>query len=392
MKVIVDENIPFAAEAFGTLGEVRALAGRALTAAAVREAEALIVRSVTRVGPALLDGSQVRFVGTATIGFDHVDVEYLRRRGIGFASAPGSNANSVAEYVVAALLVMAKRRGWQLAGRTLGVVGVGNVGSRVAAKARALGMNVVENDPPLARKSGDPRFRPIEELFDADTLTLHVPLTREGPDKTHHLVDERFVARMRRRAVLVNTSRGSVAKTSALLGALKTGHLGALVLDVWENEPNISTDLLERVDVGTPHIAGYSFDGKVAGTVMVYEAACRFFGHEACWRADSVMPAPAVPIVQLDAAGRRDEEVVHEAVRAVYDIEADDARLRALLKLAASERGAEFDRLRKGYPVRREFFNTEIRLLNGSERLVRMLQGIGFRAQAVEPTQSQRMR
>jgi len=380
VNIIVDENIPYSVEAFRTLGHARSMAGRAITREAVRDADALIIRSVTKVNRNLLEGSHVRFVATATIGFDHVDTAYLQQCGIGFASAPGSNANSVAEYVVAALLVVARRKGLSLAGKTIGVVGVGNVGSRVVAKAEALGMRVLQNDPPLQRQTGEARFRPIEELLDADILTLHVPLTREGPDKTFHLVDEQLLALMKPSAVLINSSRGAVIDGGSLLKAIEAHRLGAVVLDVWENEPEINIDLLRRVDLATPHIAGYSLDGKVAGTQMVYQAACAFFGLQATWDAAAVLPPPALPAYELHAHNGSHEDALHDAVKAVYDIEADDARLRKASGLPPAQRGAYFDSLRKTYPVRRELFNTEIRLAHGSTELRRRLEGIGFKA------------
>jgi erythronate-4-phosphate dehydrogenase len=386
LKIIVDENVPYAVDAFRTLGEVTALPGRAITAEAMLEADALIVRSVTRVGRALLERSPVRFVATATIGFDHVDVDYLRERAIGFASAPGSNANSVAEYVTAALLVLAGRKGLTLQRKTLGVVGVGNVGSLVVSTAEALGLHVLQNDPPLARQTREARFRPLQELFAADVLTLHVPLTREGPDKTFHLVDERFLGAIKKGAILLNTSRGPVVDEAALLRAIAAPRLGAVVLDVWENEPQINLETLRRVDLGTPHIAGYSLDGKVAGTVMVYEAACRFFREEVSWNASSVLPPPALPMLDVHAHDRSEEDAIGEAVKAVYDIEADDAALRRLNELPPGARGAEFDRLRRTYPVRREFYNTEIHLVHGSESLRRKLEGIGFKVRAGHPS------
>jgi erythronate-4-phosphate dehydrogenase len=238
MKIVADENIPLVKQAFGSFGEVETMPGRKIGPEAVRDAEALLVRSITRVDAALLSGSRVRFVGTATIGVDHVDRDWLKREGIGFASAPGSNAESVAEYVVAALLVLAERMNTSPAGKSLGVIGVGNVGSRVARNARALGMRVLLNDPPLKRATGDARYLTLEETLQADIVSLHVPLTREGLDRTWHLADEDFFRRMRPGSVFINTSRGAVAVCEGWMKALgKT--LSAAVLDVWEHEPGI---------------------------------------------------------------------------------------------------------------------------------------------------------
>jgi erythronate-4-phosphate dehydrogenase len=378
MKIIVDENMPFGREAFGQLGDVITMPGRKITREAVRHAEALAIRSVTKVNAELLEGTAVRFVGTATIGVDHVDRVYLERRGIGFASAPGSNANSVAEYVMTALLVLGHRKGFRLEGATLGVVGVGNVGSRVARKAEALGMRVLRNDPPLARATGDPRFAPIERVLDeSDVITFHVPLTRSGEDATFHMIDEGLLARMRPGAILFNTSRGAVAKDGALLRAASIGRLGGLVLDVFEREPNIDAQLVEAADLATPHIAGYSYDGKVNGTEMIYRAACAFFNQTVSWEPRGLLPVPPFP--RLDVGLGADEDLLCEIVVTVYDIESDALALREITSLPEAERGAYFDQLRKTYPIRQEFPNTVIDAPFASEQLRAKIQGLGFR-------------
>lgn len=384
MLIVADENIPFAQEAFGTLGEVRLLSGRRMDAAAVRDADALMVRSVTRVDQALLQGSRVRFVGTATIGTDHVDAIWLAQAGIGFSAAPGSNANSVGEYMVAALLVLAQRQGRPLAGRSIGIVGVGNVGRRVAEKCLALGMTVRLNDPPLQRRTNDPKYRPLEELLDCDFITLHVPLEREGQDPTWHLADERFLAKMRPESVLCNASRGAVADGAALLRALERGALAGAVLDVWEGEPAFDPALLERVSLATPHIAGYSYDGKVNGTEMIYRAACAHFGSKPTWDRAACVPKPLLPELSLRMRGGV-EDALRDAVRRLYAIESDDAALRRLGDLPDAARAAGFDRLRKEYPVRREFQNTRV-IVDAPDapaqrvlELTAALRGIGFR-------------
>ena len=378
MRIVVDENIPFAQGAFAGLGEVALIQGRDATPETLREADLFLCRSVTRVDRALLEGSRVRFVGTATIGTDHVDQDYLRERGIAFASAPGSNANSVAEYVAAALLVLAERGGYELEGRTLGVVGVGNVGSRVVHKAEALGMQVLQNDPPLARQTGDPRFRPLEELLGADFLTFHVPLAREGEDATYHMADADFIGRLKPSAVLLNTSRGAVVDNAALCDALTRGRLSDAVLDVWEGEPEIDAELLSRVAIGTPHIAGYSFDGKVAATEMIYQAACKAIGAEPAWDASLVMPPPDCPRLEMDCEDEADEDVLRDAVLSIYDILADDAALRQMPREGTARR-LFFDRLRKTYPQRREFHNTSLVLWGASQALRAKARGLGFK-------------
>jgi erythronate-4-phosphate dehydrogenase len=385
MLIVADENIPFVREAFSALGEVRLVHGRKMDAAAVRDAEVLLVRSITKVDAALLDGSAVRFAATATIGTDHVDLDYLREAGIAFASAPGSNANSVAEYIVSALLVLAKRRGFRLEGRRLGIVGVGNVGSKVEVKARALGMEVLLCDPPLARATGDRKYRPLEGLLDCDALTFHVPLEREGADATYHMIDVELLGRLKPGGMVLNTSRGAVADNGALGEALRKGALGGAVLDVWEGEPGIRADLFEFTAIGTPHIAGYSFDGKVNGTEMIYRAACDFLGREARWRPADCMPRAEVPEIVLTETAGDVEETLREVVERVYSIEGDDAALRATMGLPEAERGPAFDRLRKEYPRRREFQNTVVRAAGGGAEaavLKERLRGAGFQVAA----------
>lgn len=379
MKIVADENIPYVKEAFASLGDVHLAAGRDITADVVDLADILLVRSVTEVNRELLDGSSVRFVGTATIGTDHIDLGWLKEQAIGFAAAPGSNATSVAEYVVAALLVLSRRGNYNLAGKSIGVVGVGNVGSRVAARAEALGMEVLLNDPPLARETGEGKYLPLEEIFKADFVTIHTPLTYGGADQTFQLVNESFVAAMKTGSVLVNTARGRIAETRALKRALDGDKLSEVVIDVWENEPNPDASLIERTAIATPHIAGYGFDGKVRGTRMIYEAACGHFGETPVWRMENALPAPPCPALDINAAGRDDEDVLREAVLAVCDIEADNARMREILKVRESTRAAFFDKLRKTYPVRREFHNTQIGLTNAQDSLKAKLAGLEFK-------------
>ena len=378
MKIVADGNIPFVRECFSSIGEVEVVGGREITPEAVADADVLLVRSVTAVNEELLSNSRVRFVATATIGLDHVDTDYLGRRNIGFASAPGSNAKSAAEYVIAALLEVGQKYGLELEGKSIGIVGAGNVGGRVAKKCAALGMEVRLNDPPLQRQTGDDRYLPIGNLFDCDFVTLHTPLTFEGEDKTHHLANDGFFKSLREGCVFVNASRGGVVDSGALERAIINGNLGAVVLDVWENEPNINIELLRMVDIGTPHIAGYSLDGKVAGMIMIYRAACEYFGVGAKHAIEDFLPEPEVGEIRVDAAGS-EQEVLTGAVRAVYDIRRDDVRLRRIRDCKADKAGEFFDNLRKEYPVRREFQNTQVILESPCELLSHKLAGIGFK-------------
>jgi len=375
MKIIIDENIPCARQAFASLGEVTLLPGRQIRARHVRDAEMLIVRSVTPVGRELLEGSRVRFVGSATIGFDHIDRAYLQANGIGFATAPGSNATSAAEYVLSALMVLSGRPGFDLAGKTVGIIGCGNVGSRVREKLTALGIDCLVNDPPLQEQEGRGDFVDLNEVLQVDIVTVHVPLTTGGRHPTRHLVDEVFTRQLRPGAVLINTSRGAVADCQALGRQLAAGADLAVVLDVWEGEPAIDTALLQRVVLGTAHIAGYSIDGKLRGTEMIYRAACEAFELPASWTAKDQLPKQLPLQLETTAAAL---DTVRQAVLSCYDVRRDDAQLRGLLDIGPADRAAYFDRLRRDYPVRREFAETPVVLGKRSDRVEQMLRGIGF--------------
>lgn len=390
MKIIVDENIPFGKEAFGALGEVIILSGRAITADVLKDTgtEVLLVRSVTKVGHELLKHSSIKFVGTATIGTDHIDLEFLKKENIGFSSAPGSNANSVAEYIVAALLFLAKVKKSKLKDKTLGVIGVGNVGSRVVTKAQSLGMKVLLNDPPLARATGENKYVPLESIFNADILTLHVPLTKKGEDATYHMVNEEFLSKMKPDSILINSSRGSVVDETALKPALRDKCIAAAVLDVWEHEPSIDIEMLKLAALGTPHIAGYSFDGKVNGTFMIYKALCKHLNIEPQWNPDEVFfneKQPSLSLVNLSQNVEKVEQseqvkdLIDRLVRQFYDIRKDDNNLRKITQLAANEQGAYFDLLRREYPVRREFQSADVKLSRDDKKLSEVLLSLGFR-------------
>ena len=365
-RILVDENVPFAEAAFGPLGDVRLLPGAAITRAEAEATDALVVRSVTRVDRALLAGTPVRFVGTATAGTDHVDREALESMGVASAAAPGSNAQSVVEYVAAALLavvvdVAGHRLAGGLRGKTAAVVGCGQVGGRLLPRLRALGMRTLAVDPPLARADGQPgasgeAFVSLSEaLQQADLVTLHTPLTDAGPDATRGLLGAREIAQMRPGAVLVNAARGPVMDGPSVLAALESGHLGAAVLDVWPQEPAPAPALVRAAAVATPHIAGYSFDGKIDGTFQIARALAAWLGTpERAWDPESALGGDPV---RLDPPDPRLREAAYlDAVaRQCYDVRADDARFRPLASLELAPRVDAFRRLRKTYPPRRAF-------------------------------------
>jgi erythronate-4-phosphate dehydrogenase len=381
MRILVDENIPLGKEAFAAHGETVSFAGRGLSRGDMAAADALIVRSVTRVDAGLLEGTPVRFVGTATIGTDHVDQEYLRARGIGFSSAPGCNSHSVGDYVAAALTHLEYRKSFSLVGRTLGLVGYGHVGKQVARRAAALGLRVLKCDPPLRDASGSPgEFSDLGALLvESDIVSLHVPLVRNGPYPTLGLAGKDFFARLSRPIVLINTCRGDVVREPDLLAALDAGRIRHLVLDVFDGEPRIDQGLCARADLITPHVAGYSLLGKLNGTAQIAEAFRRFFGFGDRWVPEP--PGPARPII--DYAGfpaASDTAFSHHCVAAAYDILADDARLRQSFREA--DPGKAFDRQRRDYPIRHEFPAFRILgLPHDKGELRSRLLGLGFQVE-----------
>ncbi|MEJ2355937.1 MAG: 4-phosphoerythronate dehydrogenase, partial [candidate division WOR-3 bacterium] len=254
MKIVMDENVLLGKEAFSSIGEIVSVPGRSITSEVIKNADILIVRSVTKVNEQLLKNSSIKFVGSATAGIDHVDTGYLESRNIGFASAPGSNSDSVAEYVIAGLLLLDEKEKISLEKISLGVVGVGNVGSKVVKKSEGLGIKVLQNDPPLKRETKDDVFLELDELMNCDVITLHVPLSYSGVDKTFKLFDEKRINKMKRGSVLINSSRGKVIEQTALKSSLRKGHLAGVILDVWEKEPDIDKEMLQLVDIGTSHI------------------------------------------------------------------------------------------------------------------------------------------
>ena len=349
MNLLIDENIPGAHEAFARFGRVRLVPGRAIDATAVRDADALLVRSITRVDRALLAGSRVRFVATATAGTDHVRMEDLDALGIRFVHAPGSNADSVVDYVLGVLaLAFPPPRG--LAARTVGIVGCGQVGGRLLARLRALGVACRVYDPLLGRDI-PPESGSLEETLACDVLSLHVPLTRDGEHATRHMIGAKEMALLRDDALLINAARGPVVDNAALLACMRRRPALRAALDVWEHEPHLDRALLARAVIGTPHIAGYAHDGKLRGARQVYAALRAFLGAGAApAEPRELRPAPAGVLRAADCGSWQ------QAVLACYDPRGDDARLRAaMLDEDEGARAAAFDRLRRDYPLRREF-------------------------------------
>lgn len=372
VKILVDENMPYARELFSRLGEVKPVPGRPIPEDELAGAQALMVRSVTKVNASLLSGTAVKFVGTATAGTDHVDQAWLGEAGIGFSAAPGCNAIAVVEYVFSALLMLAERDGFVLKDRTVGIVGVGNVGSRLQARLEAWGVRTLLCDPPRADRGDAGDFRPLEELVrEADILTFHTPLFKEGPYKTLHLVDDALIGALKPGAILINACRGRVVDNAALLTRLEAGQDLSVVLDVWEPEPDLNVELLKRVDIGTPHIAGYTLEGKARGTTQVFEAFSAFIGHRQQVALDTLLPAPEFGRITLH--GPLDQPTLKRVAHLVYDVRRDDAPLRKVAGIPG-----EFDKLRKNYLERREWSSLYIQC--DDAEAASLLHKLGFTA------------
>lgn len=377
MKIVADENIPLIHEVFDGLGKVETYPGRSITAEQVRDAGALVVRSVTNVNKSLLSNSEVKFVGTCTIGTDHIDLAYLRSCGIGFSAAPGCNAQAVVDYVLSALVVLSIQQAFDIRNRCVGIVGVGNVGSRLKNRLEAMGVSCVCADP-LHDDQNIPGLVHLDELIaKADIISLHTPLTTEGAHPTYHLFDAVKLANLKPDSILINTSRGSVIDNSALLKVLNERVDITTVLDVWEGEPDISLPLLEHVTLASPHIAGYSLDGKINGTRLVYQALCRYFKLSETVDVNALAPAVAM----LDASNTIACGVMdncYELVLKCYDVRADDENFRQVMVPGNSNRSVSFDMLRKNYPVRRELGVTGVRFDAGEDELRLALKAFGF--------------
>lgn len=375
MKIVADENIPFVEECFGALGEIVRLPGRDMTRADLAEADVLLVRSVTQANEALLAGTPVRFVGTCTIGVDHLDLDYFERTGIEWASAPGCNANSVVEYVYAALAHLDVD--WQ--GKTLGIIGCGNVGGRLHRRMRAQGVDCRCYDPFLSVED-NPDLTDLDSVLHSDIVCCHTPLTKSGPHPSFHLLGAAQLRQLKPGAVLLNAGRGAVVDNQALLAHLQAGADLQVVLDVWEPEPAISRPLLQRVALGSPHIAGYSYDGKIQGTHMIYEALCRHLGLAPAVRLDDLRPQVTDPERTFKAGDFWTS--LQALIPEVYAIAEDDRRLRELAEAGEQDFAKGFDQLRKQYPKRREFTNYHVEGEAGPvpEQSRQRLRALGFNA------------
>ena len=386
LKIVADQQIVLAQEVFSQFGEVQLINGRCIDQDTVQDADVLLVRSVTKVNETLLNNSNVSFVASATSGIDHIDTDYLNKSNISFAHAPGSNARSVAEYVLSSLLVLSEQQGSNLADKTIGIIGCGQVGSRVKRFMEVLGVKCLINDPPLAKKvaskvvsqDSNHDFVELEEIYKADIITLHVPLIMDGQYPTHKLVNKDFIEKLKADVTIINTSRGEVIDETALMAFKRDNSEATLILDVWCNEPDIDINLLEKTFIATPHIAGYSYDAKLKATEMLFHALNTHF--------DMSLEAPAIfnsnqEIMNID------DDAIQLAVLQSYDVRSDAIALRGLMDEKEQERSTYFDSLRKNYPIRREFKNRIIQVNNRANRmtenLIQKLQQLGFRVESI---------
>jgi len=370
MNIFYDENMPLAPEFFGELGTITAFSGRDITAEQLTEADVLLVRSITQVDQTLLENNhRIKFVGTATIGTDHIDKRYLQSRDIAFSSAPGCNAVSVAEYVISALVNLSEKYLFDIKDKRVGIIGAGNTGSRLSEKLTALGVEHCLCDPILAANGTDEReFVSLEQAVTCDVISLHVPKTLSGEHKTLHLLNADRLASLRDDQILINACRGEVVDNNALLDLKVNGHGLTLALDVWEGEPNILMPLLAHVDIATAHIAGYSLEGKSRGTEMLYQALCQQLAIAPNKSLNACLPEPAITSVTINADF--DQNLLIQMVKMVYDVKRDDGIFRQQVSALG------FDYIRKHYPVRREF--SSIAVNNPKLCEIEPLNGLGF--------------
>jgi erythronate-4-phosphate dehydrogenase len=371
MKIIIDDKIPYIRGAFEAVADVIYLPGSKTTREVVHDADAIITRTRTICNEKLLAGSSVKFIATATIGYDHIDTDYCNKAGVKWTNAPGCNSKSVEQYIASVLMVLAEQRNFNLKELCIGVVGVGNVGSKVARVCELLGMKVLLNDPPRERIEGSVGFVSLEQIKnEADIITLHVPLNMMGDDATYHLADDAFFNSLKKKPILINSCRGEVVRTESVKQAVQNAKIADFVCDCWENEPDIDPDLLEATCLATPHIAGYSKDGKATGTLMSVQAVSDFFklGLEN-WRPEGI-ELPAQPLIQIDGKGLNEQQIISKAILHTYDIRKDDALLRS--------KPADFEQQRGDYPTRREFPAYTIEVASVGEETIEKLIKMGF--------------
>ncbi len=368
IKILADAHIPYLKGVAEQFGEVEYLPGNQFTRETIKDKDALIVRTVTHFGEEILAGTAVKLICSATIGYDHIDTDYCDSHGIAWRTAPGCNANSVEQYITASLLCLAKRYQFSLQGKTIGIVGVGNVGSKVETACRKLGMNLLLNDPPREEKEGNSTgmFVDLEVIKQqADFITFHTPLTKTGKHATFHLADESFLRTVARKPFIINAARGGITDNQALKKALHEGNISGVVMDCWENEPDIDRELLALADIATPHIAGYSADGKWTATKMSLENLNNFFRLGVTPQYDKI-PQPLLPVIDLDKVSPN-AQLAH-AVWHSYDPMTET--------IALKPSPEKFYWFRSNYPLRREY--QAYRIVNAAPSVTEKLEMLGF--------------
>jgi erythronate-4-phosphate dehydrogenase len=371
LRIVADAHIPYLYGVLEPYARVEYLHASGISRRHLSDADALIIRTRTRCGHDLLEGTPVQFIATATIGYDHMDADYLRSRGIAWSHAPGCNAGSVKQYVASALATWRITAGVSLPGLTIGIIGAGHVGSQVAELSGILGMKTLLNDPPRATAEGSDGFCDLDELLEnSDIVTLHVPLQHHSPFGTYHMANQAFFGRMKRKPLLINTSRGEVVETPSLISALDSGKISGFIADVWEDEPRVNLKALSRAFLATPHIAGYSAEGKANGTAACVRALSRHFGLGIDNWVPGGLPEPGHPIIRLRSTGKTPEELLCEAMLLTYDIKIDDRSFRAA--------PGDFEKLRDHYPARREPGAFRIELNPENAEMMGILEQAGF--------------
>ncbi len=357
MKIVADDKIPFLKGLLEPFVEVVYIPGSKISKKDILDADALIIRTRTKCKKELLEGTKVKFIASATIGYDHIDREYCKNQNIFWTNSPGCNSGSVQQYILSALFYLADKHKFSLPEKSIGIIGVGNVGKKVEDFARKLGMKVLLNDPPRAAIEGNEKFVSFDDILNnSDIITLHLPLTKEGIHKTYHMFDQVILEKLPKHVILINSSRGEIVDNNALKSSLKYKKIAGAVIDVWENEPEIDKELLNLVDIGTPHIAGYSLDGKANGTAMSVHALSQFFNLKFDNWYPGLKNISDGLILDIDAKNLSKIEVLKKITQDIYNIKADDERLR--------KNPDTFEMSRGNYPVRREMFNYTIKIKN----------------------------
>lgn len=368
MKIIADKNIPYLKGVAEAFGDVTYLAGADFTRDTIKDADTLIVRTVTRFDESILKGAKVKLICSATIGYDHIDTTYCETHGVAWTNAPGCNSGSVQQYIISSLITIARKKGFDLKHKTIGIIGVGNVGKKVAKACEILGMKVFLNDPPRQRLEGDDSFVSLRTIMDeADIITFHTPFIKEGEDRTYHLVETDFFHSLKKKPIIINSARGGIINTSAIKGAINEGLISGAIIDCWESEPEIDLEYMALVDIATPHIAGYSTNGKANATRMSLESIADFYGLSKEPILQVKEQSPVNPIIDLNDYSHSDNRV-YDAILSTYNPMDDFARMQDSPDL--------FKQLRNEYPLRWEYFAYTV--LNAVDEERKVLNALGF--------------